>query len=285
MCIRITAYNRGPDPATLHIIPQLWFPNTWSWPLPTPPRPNLRLSAPGVISATEKDLGTYHLYCTPSPPPGAPVGAQEEPLDEEDEEGVVPELMFTENDTNFERLYGGTNTSPYVKDAFHDHIIPSHRPVKTPSAGVAEVVTETVKAAVAAVAETAGVTTSSASDGHATPTQSSQSLPGSRFINPDNTGTKSGAHYTFTNVPGRGGVVVVRLKFTQNTPDQDESINDEEVFDDTVDERRRDADEFYARLIAGQVTDDLKAITRQALGGMMWYVIHIVPLVLLFLDA
>ncbi|KAG8925776.1 hypothetical protein FRC01_009728 [Tulasnella sp. 417] len=235
--IRITAYNRGPNPATLHLIPQLWFPNTWSWPLPTPPRPNLWLSAPGVISAQEKTLGTTHLYCTVSPPPAGPTYANDtDEAEQEDEDGVTPEIMFTENDTNFQRLYNVPNKSDYVKDAFHDHIIPSHRP----------------KAA----------TTNGVNGAHAEAQRT--------FINPENKGTKSGAHYTFKDVPGKGGVVVVRLKLTPNTPDTDASINDEELFDDSMDERRREADEFYGRLLGGTVTDDLKAIYRQALGGMLW---------------
>ncbi|KAG8905070.1 hypothetical protein FRB99_000718, partial [Tulasnella sp. 403] len=248
--IRITAYNRGPDPATLHIIPQLWFPNTWSWAIPPPPRPQLYLSAPGVVTATEKTLGTFHLYCTVSPPPGGPVYDQNG-ADDGDDDGIVPELMFTENDTNFKRLYNGNNATPYVKDAFHDHIISSHQPSRSQKVnGYAN-----------------GDGHESGSDsGNQTPTLHSSSA----FINPEKKGTKSGAHYTFENVPGRGGVVVVRLKLTQNTPDTDLAINDEELFDDNIDERRREADEFYGRLVAGSVTDDLKAIMRQALGGMLW---------------
>lgn len=194
-----------------------------------------------------------HLYCSSSPPPAGPVytnGQGENGVEEEaDEEGITPELMFTENDTNFERLWGGNNATPYVKDAFHDHIIPSHRP-------------KPLKEASAPNGHTNGTTEQE--DGRTTPT------PQRRFINPENQGTKSGANYVFNNVPGNGGVVVVRLKLTPHTPEEDAAINDEELFDDSMDERRREADEFYGRLISGSVTDDLKAIMRQALGGMMW---------------
>lgn len=181
--------------------------------------------------------------------------------------------MFTENDTNFERLWGGENASKYVKDAFHDHIIPSHRPPVPETYGsVTEAVKETVKSAAISVARSLSGE-ENVPNGRTTPTQEQPGPPSRHFINPENKGTKSGAHYTFKNVPGRGGVAVVRLKLTPNTPDTDESINDEEIFDDIVDERRREADEFYARLVSGPVTDDLKAITRQALGGMLWLVL------------
>jgi hypothetical protein len=80
------------------------------------------------VTARHVDLGTTHLYCLTSPPPLAPDGFDEaSTLD-----NVEPEMMFTENNTNYFRLYGYShvppNESTYVKDAFHDHIIPSHAP-------------------------------------------------------------------------------------------------------------------------------------------------------------
>jgi len=95
---------------------------------------------------------------------------------------------------------------------------------------------------------------------------------GRQFVNPDNTGTKAGAHYVVNAVPGKGGCVVVRLKMTPNTPEQDASILDEELFDDVIEERRTDADEFYGSIARGALSDDLRNIMRQALSGMMWYV-------------
>ncbi|WP_448203838.1 MGH1-like glycoside hydrolase domain-containing protein [Azospirillum sp. sgz302134] len=102
--IRIEAANRGPDPATLHLLPTLWFRNTWSW-TDGAPRPQLRALDPPegaawAIRAEHPDLGAYHLY-----------GA--EPAD----------LLFTENESNAERLWGQPNPTPYVKDAFHRRVI------------------------------------------------------------------------------------------------------------------------------------------------------------------
>lgn len=93
---------------------------------------------------------------------------------------------------------------------------------------------------------------------------------GRQFVNPDKTGTKAGAHYVFNAVPGKGGCVVVRLKMTPNTPEEDPSILDEELFDDTIEDRRVDADEFYERIARGALSDDLRNVMRQALSGMMW---------------
>jgi hypothetical protein len=222
-----------------------------------------------VIQAKHATLSKTHLYCSPSPPP---VNAQGEystlpstrangddaddegdgSADDEFDDSVVPELIFTENDTNFERLYGVTNKVPYVKDAFHDHIIPGHRPrLAKPAAE-----------AVFAVAN-GGF----AANGLELPTYA----PERAYVNPEKTGSKAGAHYTFTDVPGRGGCVVVRLKMTPKTPAQDPAINDEELFDDCIEARRGDADEFYKRLAGpGVGSDDLRAIMRQAMAGMMW---------------
>lgn len=93
---------------------------------------------------------------------------------------------------------------------------------------------------------------------------------GRQFVNPDKTGTKSAAHYIFNGVPGRGGCVVVRLKMTSATMEEDPSILDEELFDDTIEDRRVDADEFYGGITKNSVSEDLKNIMRQALSGMLW---------------
>jgi len=66
-------------------------------------------------------LGKTHLYCLPSPPPVGPTNEFEVGSEAE----VQPELLFTENNMNFSRLYGGTHDTLYVKDVFHDHVIPS----------------------------------------------------------------------------------------------------------------------------------------------------------------
>jgi hypothetical protein len=99
LLIRITAHNRGPDPAPLHLLPTLWFRNTWSWG-DNNRKPSVRLSARAAIQASHEDLGEYWLYCDAS-----------------------PELLFTENESNNERLWGQPNPTPYVKDAFHSYLI------------------------------------------------------------------------------------------------------------------------------------------------------------------
>ena len=245
----------------MHIIPQLWFPNSWSWDIPPPPRPSLSATADNRITAVHETLGKTHLYCLPSPPPVGPEGQPTNDGANGEEDTVEPTLLFTDNDTNFTRLWGVPNKSPYVKDAFHDHIIPVHR---LPSH-------QSVNGATKASADGKDGNASNGSDsesssGRATPVPHYTT----QFVNPEKTGTKSAAHYTFRDVPGRGGCAVVRLKLTPNAPQRDPTLEDEALFDDAIEERRVEADEFYYNLTQGYVSDDLRAIMRQALGGMLW---------------
>ncbi|WVQ99883.1 hypothetical protein IAU59_007026 [Kwoniella sp. CBS 9459] len=286
MSIRITAYNRGPDPADLHILPQMFFRNTWSWPKELPKNmPQMRQEAEGVIHAQHETLGQTRLYCTPSPAPAAPAKGGVVLVDGP---SVVPELLFTENETNYERLYGGKNRTPYVKDAFHDHLIPSHRPAEPEAERTAEglkMKSPSVKTPKLPPFHTAaevedGVEvnpTAIGQDGLAEvenivepPPRPVSEHGGRQFVNPDKVGTKSAAHYSFKGVPGKGGCVVVRLKMTPCSPEEDPSILDEELFDDNVEERRVDADEFYGRISKGNLSEDLRNIMRQALSGMLW---------------
>ncbi|GJE94908.1 hypothetical protein PsYK624_110840 [Phanerochaete sordida] len=266
--VRITTYNRGPDPATLHVIPQFWFPNTWAWNNDHPPTPSMHASGEGVITAKHHSLGKFHLYCLPSPPPVDSQGQEVQSGSES--EGVLPELLFTENNTNFARLYGGQNETPYVKDAFHDHIIPGHRPPEAADGFFASKIH----------CGTQGhrTTPSNGFNGDATDTPPSEQEQGPRtpfpptahYVNPEKTGTKSAAHYVFENVPPRGGCAVVRMKLTQRKPSEDPSVEDEGLFDDAVEERREEANEFYNGLVIGPISDDFRQIMRQAFGGMLW---------------
>lgn len=109
ICIRITAHNRGPESARLRLLPTLWFRNTWSWG-ENDQRPSLRALGPNAIEATHAELGSYWLYCD-----------------------AVKELIFTENETNTQRLWNQLNTSSHVKDAFHAYIVSGQMEAVNPS--------------------------------------------------------------------------------------------------------------------------------------------------------
>src|ERR1700745_1135904 len=100
--IRITLFNRGPEGATLHVLPTLWFRNTWTWKEGVH-RPVLQMptgASNSVIFASHPELGARFLYCD------GPAG-----------------LLFTENETNNERLFHAPNETPYVKDGINDCIV------------------------------------------------------------------------------------------------------------------------------------------------------------------
>src|SRR5205823_12357214 len=96
--IRATATNCGPEPATLHCLPTIWFRNTWSWGRDAR-KPILRAATAKIIEASHDVLGRYQFHC-------------------EDAET----FLFTENESNFERLWGVPNRSPFVKDSINDAV-------------------------------------------------------------------------------------------------------------------------------------------------------------------
>ena len=101
--IQITVCNRGPEPATLHILPTLWFRNLWTWG-PGTPKPVLKQARGSdtsrTIAASHTLLGERYLYC----------------------QGDVP-LLFTENETNNERIFATANAGPYVKDGINNYVV------------------------------------------------------------------------------------------------------------------------------------------------------------------
>ena len=106
LLIRITVANRGPEAAELHVLPTLWFRNTWSWGRTGEgywPRPSIR-QAPGGVLARHESLGEFRLSAEADPEGG-------------------PRWLFTENETNIARLFDAPNKAPHVKDAFHDAVV------------------------------------------------------------------------------------------------------------------------------------------------------------------
>ncbi len=198
--VQISVHNRGPEAAEIHVLPTLWFRNRWSWGRDNP-RPELKAGAgqSPVVHAKEANLGGRHLYC----------------------DGAAS-LLFTENETNAKKLFGGQNRTPFVKDAFHNCIVHGQ----------------------------AGA------------------------INPEQTGTKAAAHYRLTVKPGM--CEVVRLRLTPIAPDALVKAYGPGAgafgkhFDDVLQMRRQEADEFYAGIIPKSLEVDAANVMRQALAGMLW---------------
>jgi hypothetical protein len=189
--IEVSIANRGPAPAELHVLPTLWFRNSWSW-WPDEPKPSLRRKpdeSAVAIEAADAALGDFVLRCEAN-----------------------PSLLFTENDTNNARLFGTPNATPYVKDAFHNYVVAGERDA----------------------------------------------------VNPNEIGTKAAALYRL-NVGGRE-TATVRLQLTNA------ALGDPfgSGFAETIQARRREADEFYRAITPLHLNEDAANVMRQALAGMLW---------------
>ena len=189
--IQITVANRGPETATIHLLPTLWFRNTWSWWPGAKPRLAAAKGPDGasVVAASHSELGDRWLYCDGAPP-----------------------LLFTENDTNTARLFDTPNASPYVKDAFHAFVVHGN----------------------------------------------------TSAVNPAEAGTKAAAHYQLEVAAGQS--VAVRLCLTDAT----QVTHPFARFDETIEARRREADEFYRSCTPDSATEDNAQVMRQAFGGLFW---------------
>jgi hypothetical protein len=110
--VQISVCNRGPEPATLHVLPTLWFRNTWTW-WPDTPRPALTQvsgrNGTRTVAAAHEVLGDRFLYC----------------------ETDVP-LLFTENETNNQRIFGTANTGRYVKDGIQNYLVGGNQDAVNP---------------------------------------------------------------------------------------------------------------------------------------------------------
>ena len=116
--IRLTLVNRGPEEAEIHLLPTLWFRNTWAWGREGGDygmKPKLNRSNSG-IGAHHPSLGAFTLAA-------------------ESSGGWTPETLFTENETNFKKIFDSENKSLWVKDSFHDYVIGGTKEKVNPSEG------------------------------------------------------------------------------------------------------------------------------------------------------
>jgi len=106
--IRITVANRGPEKATLHLLPTLWFRNTWRWGFRHEggeTKPGIRRLDAATLATVHPSLGSHRLVAAPGPG------------------GTSPDWLFTDNETNTARLFRTPNQFPFLKDAFHEYLI------------------------------------------------------------------------------------------------------------------------------------------------------------------
>ena len=102
MVVRVT--NAGPDAATLHVLPTLWFRNTWNWDVDAA-KPTLRLDDNGAVAIDHPVVGPMELVAEVAP------------------DGTAPTPLFCDNETNDRRLYGADTGAPFPKDGINDHVV------------------------------------------------------------------------------------------------------------------------------------------------------------------
>jgi len=196
--IRITVTNRAATAARLHLLPTLWFRNTWAWGRTgdgyTEPLAITQKDALSLI-ADHPTLGAFELAASPAP------------------SGALPEFLFTENDTNAERLFGSTSRASHVKDAFHEYIVRGNR----------------------------------------------------EAVNPKHRGSKAAAVYVLDLAPGTSAVVRLRLHSREIRHAKPVARE----FDDLIESRIAEADEFYARQY-GEMSAESQRVSRQAYAGLLW---------------
>ena len=218
--IRITAVNRGPEAATLHVLPQFWFRNTWSWGKDLR-RPAARKAAsvPGSASVELQhwQYGKRWLLCA-----------------------GTPELLFTENETNYERVFNFGSRSSYVKDAFHEYVIRGNKAAVNP---------EMMGTKVAA-----------------------------HYPLRLDAGASVTLKLRLTDLEPLGGMDVgsgaAGIITSPGHADRGEGVpgtNDfAEGFDALFAVRQKEADEFYDSRIQKHISADARAVMRQAFAGMLW---------------
>jgi hypothetical protein len=210
LLIQITVYNRGPESATLQLLPTLWFRNDWSWGEEVA-RPTLRQLAQdktgGIVALSHRDLGERFFYA----------------------EGASA-LLFTENETNSERLVGTPNRSPYVKDGIGNYIVHAKKDALNPEKRGTKVSAHYPLTLGAGESRTVRLRLND------------------RLMseNPPNPPLSKGGKGGFQANPfgkGFGEIFMARLE---------------------------EADEFYATVIPPSFNPDAASVMRQALAGMLW---------------
>jgi hypothetical protein len=221
--IKVAAWNRGPEEAQLDLLPTMWFRNIWSFgekhghpklwrakDYPDGDRP-----AAAVVEAEESRYGARWLLA----------------------EGA-PEMLFTENETNFQRVFGFPDGKTHVKDSFHDYLIHGvHEAVNPAQTG-----TKCAARYHARIAPGASVTLRL------------------RLTNID-------PHAGGLHAPDKTGALSAKVEPAPHTQTANPFGED---FEKTFDMRRGEADQFYARRFPQERSGDARNVLRQSMAGMLW---------------
>jgi hypothetical protein len=219
--IRITAHNRGPEAAQLVILPTVWFRNTWSWD-PGAKRPVMVKEAAddgALIRIEETIYGKRWLAC--------------------DE---APELLFTENESNNQKLFGVPNGSPYVKDGINNYVVNGEAGAVNPEQ------TGTKAAALYRTRVEAGASVTL------------------RLRLTDQAGGAPGGLRRVSNGPVRKSLGAAAAMAASSLQESAFGTSFDQIFSKRITE----ADEFYSRRTPKSLSKDAQAVQRQAFAGLLW---------------
>jgi hypothetical protein len=190
IAIRITVSNRGPEKATVHVLPTLWFRNRWSWGYHAE-RPEAHQTGPGAIEINEPYYGRRFLYARGD-----------------------CELLFAENQSDRTAIWGSANESRYTKSCIGHYVM--RRELDA--------------------------------------------------VNPERRGTKAAAYYKAAIEAGRSAVFECRFTDVR----LEEGYPFDEHFEEIFAARAREANEFYATVTPPGLSEDARAVMRQAFAGLLW---------------
>jgi hypothetical protein len=190
IAIRITVANRGPEKATVHVLPTLWFRNRWSWGYHAE-RPEAHQTGPGAIEINEPYYGRRFLYARGD-----------------------CELLFAENQSDRAAIWGGTNDSRYTKSCIGHYVMRGELDA----------------------------------------------------VNPERRGTKAAAYYKAAIEAGTSAVFECRFTDVR----LEEGYPFDEHFEEIFAARAREANEFYATVTPPGLSEDARAVMRQAFAGLLW---------------
>ena len=218
--IKLIVVNRGPQTATLHLLPSLWFRNTWSWGKDDR-RPTMRKTVGPencrCVEVQHWQYGQRWLLCAGQ-----------------------PQLLFTDNETNYERVFGGKSPTPFVKDAFHEYLIHKNQSAINPQQ------TGTKMAAYYQLT-----------------------------LGP---GDSSTLKLRLTNIDPQSAINNDSKKAAANSSPALNDHSDEVPaatdfgagFDHLFELRQKEADDFYGSRVPKDISEDARTVMRQSLSGMLW---------------
>jgi hypothetical protein len=232
LLMRVQVFNRGPEAAPIHVLPTVWFRNTWSWNGDTR-RGRLR-SAPAsgdcrVVEVETVRYGRRWLYF----------------------EGA-PDVLFTDNETNTRRLFGFDNGLRHTKDAINDYVVHGDRSALNPLGEGTKVAGQYVAEIPAGGSATFRLRFSPLAP----------ALIGTGPSDPEEDAAPTSGRATGRRSSTRGSGSVALAEPVAVSPLAG--------FDATVETRRAEADAFYAEIAPPSLSEDARAVMRQGLGGLLW---------------